>query len=150
MLQYVLVELRSYHLNDRSLLFDYIGLEPTGKKTGTGADSTDAEVLKELAEKHEVPQLVLDIRQKVKIKTTYLDKIYPQLDRDSRLRTGFHLHGTTSGRLSWACPRASVRSQARASPPRASGCAARLPGAGTCRRDRASCRPLGRLLGCVR
>ena len=84
----------------RSLLFDYIGLEPTGKKTGTGADSTDAEVLKELAEKHEVPQLVLDIRQKVKIKSTYLDKIYPQLDRDSRLRTGFNLHGTTSGRLS--------------------------------------------------
>jgi len=84
----------------RSLLFDYIGLTPTGKKTGTGADSTDAEVLKELAEEHEVPQLVLDIRQKVKIKSTYLDKIYPQLDRDSRLRTGFNLHGTTSGRLS--------------------------------------------------
>ena len=84
----------------RSLLFDYIGLQPTGKKTGTGADSTDAEVLGQLAEEHPVPQLVLDIRQKVKIKTTYLDKIYPQLDRDSRLRTGFNLHGTTSGRLS--------------------------------------------------
>ena len=38
----------------------------------SGADSTDAEVLKELALKHEVPQLVLDIRQKVKIKSTYL------------------------------------------------------------------------------
>ena len=84
----------------RSLLFDYLGLQPTGKKTGTGADSTDAEVLGQLAEEHAVPQLVLDIRQKVKIKTTYLDKIYPQLDRDSRLRTGFNLHGTTSGRLS--------------------------------------------------
>ena len=84
----------------RSLLFDYLGLQPTGKKTGTGADSTDAEVLGQLAEEHPVPQLVLDIRQKVKIKTTYLDKIYPQLDRDSRLRTGFNLHGTTSGRLS--------------------------------------------------
>ena len=84
----------------RGLLFDFLGLEPTGKKTGTGAHSTDAEVLKELAEEHEVPQLVLDIRQKVKIKSTYLDKIYPQLDRDSRLRTGFNLHGTTSGRLS--------------------------------------------------
>ena len=32
--------------------------------------------------------------------STYLDKIIPQLDRDSRLRTGFNLHGTTSGRLS--------------------------------------------------
>ena len=84
----------------RSLLFDYIGLKPTGKKTGTGADSTDAEVLGQLAEEHAVPQLVLDIRQKVKIKSTYLDKIIPALDRDSRLRTGFNLHGTTSGRLS--------------------------------------------------
>mgnify|MGYP003141776008 FL=1 len=84
----------------RSLLFDYIGLKPTGKKTGTGADSTDAEVLGQLAEEHAVPQLVLDIRQKVKIKSTYLDKIIPALDRDERLRTGFNLHGTTSGRLS--------------------------------------------------
>ena len=33
----------------RSLLFDYIGLQPTGKKTGTGANSTDAEVLQQLA-----------------------------------------------------------------------------------------------------
>ena len=84
----------------RSLLFDYIGLKPTGKKTGTGADSTDAEVLGQLAEEHAVPQLVLDIRQKVKIKSTYLDKIIPALDMDTRPRTGFNLHGTTSGRLS--------------------------------------------------
>ena len=84
----------------RSLLFDALGLPPTGKKTGTGADSTDAEVLGQLAEKSDVPGLILDIRQKSKIKNTYLDKIIPQLDRDSRLRTGFNLHGTTSGRLS--------------------------------------------------
>jgi len=84
----------------RSLLFDYLGLQPTGKKTGTGADSTDAEVLKELALQSDVPKRILDIRQKSKIKNTYLDKIIPQLDRDSRLRTGFNLHGTTSGRLS--------------------------------------------------
>ena len=84
----------------RSLLFDYLGLKPTGKKTGTGADSTDAEVLKELSTQSNVPQLILDIRQKSKIKNTYLDKIIPQLDRDSHLRTGFNLHGTTSGRLS--------------------------------------------------
>ena len=84
----------------RSLMFDYIGLKPTGKKTGTGAHSTDAEVLTKLAEQHEVPQLILDIRQKSKIKNTYLDKIIPQLDRDGRLRTNFNLHSTTSGRLS--------------------------------------------------
>ncbi len=84
----------------RALLFDYIGLAPTGKKTGTGANSTDAEVLQELGEKHEVPKHILEIRQKSKIKNTYLDKIIPQLDRDARLRTNFNLHGTTSGRLS--------------------------------------------------
>jgi DNA polymerase I-like protein with 3'-5' exonuclease and polymerase domains len=84
----------------RSLLFDWLGLSPTGKKTGTGADSTDAEVLERLAEDSEVPGLILDIRQKSKIKNTYLDKIIPQLDKDSHLRTGFNLHSTTSGRLS--------------------------------------------------
>ena len=84
----------------RKLLFDYMGLNPTAKKTGTGANSTDAEVLEQLAKESEVPGLILDIRQKTKIKNTYLDKIIPQLDADQRLRTGFHLHTTTSGRLS--------------------------------------------------
>ena len=84
----------------RELLFDFVGLKPTGKKTGTGAHSTDAEVLKELSSQNEIPKHILSIRQKSKIKNTYLDKIYPQLDKDSRLRTGFNLHGTTSGRLS--------------------------------------------------
>ena len=84
----------------RELLFDFVGLKPTGKKTGTGAHSTDAEVLTQLAEEHEIPKHILSIRQKSKIKNTYLDKIRPQLDMDGRLRTGFNLHGTTSGRLS--------------------------------------------------
>ena len=64
----------------RELLFDYIGLEPTGKLTGTGAHSTDAESLQTLAEEHEVPQLILNVRQNVKIKTTYIDKILPALE----------------------------------------------------------------------
>ncbi len=84
----------------RKLLFDFVGLNPTGKKTGTGAESTDAEVLEQLSEHSEIPKLILNIRKKSKIKNTYLDKIIPQLDRDSRLRTGFNLHSTTSGRLS--------------------------------------------------
>ena len=84
----------------RKLLFDYIGLQPTGKLTGKGAHSTDAEVLEKLAEVHEIPKYILEVRKSGKIKNTYLDKIIPQLDRDSRLRTGFNLHTTTSGRLS--------------------------------------------------
>jgi len=84
----------------RVLLFDYLGLTPTGKLTGTGAISTDAEVLKRLAEDHPIPGVILDIRQKSKIKNTYLDKIIPALDKDQRIRTGFNLTSTTSGRLS--------------------------------------------------
>ena len=84
----------------RELLFDFVGLKPTGIKTGTGAHSTNAEVLGLLAEKHEIPNHILAIRKKSKIKNTYLDKILPQLDRDDRLRTGFNIHSTTSGRLS--------------------------------------------------
>ena len=84
----------------RELLFDFVGLKPTGKKTGKGAHSTDAEVLGKLAEKHEIPNHILSVRKKSKIKNTYLDKILPQLDRDGRLRTGFNIHSTTSGRLS--------------------------------------------------
>ena len=84
----------------RKLLFDYAGLQPTGRKTGTGADTTDAEALKELAVKNDIPKHIISIRQKSKIKNTYLDKILPQLDKDDRLRTGFNIHSTTSGRLS--------------------------------------------------
>jgi len=84
----------------RELLFDFVGLKPTGKKTGKGAHSTDAEVLGKLALEHEIPNHILSIRKKSKIKNTYLDKILPQLDRDGRLRTGFNIHSTTSGRLS--------------------------------------------------
>lgn len=84
----------------RKLLFDHLGLKPTGIKTDKGEDSTNAEVLEELSHQHEVPKLILEIRQKSKIKNTYLDKIIPQLDRDGRLRTNFNLHGTVAGRLS--------------------------------------------------
>ncbi|MEK9954996.1 MAG: DNA polymerase, partial [Pelagibacteraceae bacterium] len=84
----------------RTLLFDYAKLPPTGIKTEKGADSTNSEVLEKLSLISEIPKLILDVRTKSKIKNTYLDKIIPALDGDSRLRTNFNLHGTTSGRLS--------------------------------------------------
>ena len=84
----------------RELFFKYIGLNPTGIKTGKGEDSLNAEALEILADTHPIPKFVLDIRKLEKIKSTYLDKILINLDRDNRLRTGFNLHTTTSGRLS--------------------------------------------------
>jgi len=84
----------------RKVLFDYVKLTPTGKKTGTGAISTDAEVLEELSEKHPLPAAILKVRQLGKIKNTYISKILPELDKDERIRTNFNLIFTTSGRLS--------------------------------------------------
>ena len=84
----------------RIVLFDYVGLTPTGKKTATGALSTDSEVLEQLSEEHDLPKAILQVRKLSKIQNTYIHKILPQLDRDSRIRTNFNLIFTTSGRLS--------------------------------------------------
>jgi len=84
----------------RVVLFNYLGLNPTGKKTATGAVSTDAEVLEQLSEEHPLPAAILKVRQLGKIQNTYISKILPELDRDGRIRTNFNLIFTTSGRLS--------------------------------------------------
>lgn len=81
------------------LLFKILGL-PILEYTDKGAASTNAEVLEQLAEQHEIPALLLKIRKLKKIKSTYIDKILIGLDSDNRLRTNFNLITTTSGRLS--------------------------------------------------
>ena len=63
----------------RTLLFDFIGLKPTGKKTGTGANSTDAEVLQELGEKHEVPNIFLIFARKARLRIHTLTRSYLSL-----------------------------------------------------------------------
>lgn len=84
----------------RSLLFDHIGLSPTGIKTDTGADSTNMDSLIQLAEQHPIPELILQVRKNTKLKNTYVDKLLGCIDRDNKVRTGFNLTTTTSGRLS--------------------------------------------------
>lgn len=85
----------------RKVLFDYVKLSPVqGKLTATGAISTDAEVLKELSGQHPLPAAILKVRQLGKMKSTYISKILPELDKDERIRTNFNLIFTTSGRLS--------------------------------------------------
>ncbi|ATS94080.1 DNA polymerase [Pectobacterium phage DU_PP_V] len=84
----------------RKLLFDYIGLEPTGKLTDTGADSTDADVLMELSSQHPIAGVLLEMRKTTKLLSTYVNKMLLNIDADGCIRTGFHEHMTTSGRLS--------------------------------------------------
>jgi len=77
-----------------------LGLPVPSKRTATGEISTDAEVMLELAEFHPVPAIISRIAKSKKIKNTYIDKVLLHQDRDGRLRTGFNLTTTTSGRLS--------------------------------------------------
>jgi DNA polymerase I-like protein with 3'-5' exonuclease and polymerase domains len=84
----------------RKLLFEYLGLNPTGIMTDTGADSTNAEALEILSEEHVIPATLLKYRKLEKIRSSYVTKILPEIDRDGRIRTNFNLVFTTSGRLS--------------------------------------------------
>jgi DNA polymerase I-like protein with 3'-5' exonuclease and polymerase domains len=81
----------------QDLFFKIIKLKPI-KKTATGAWSVDKEVLSEL--KHPLAQAILDLREKTKLLSTYVSSIRDGVDKDSRLRSGFNVQGTTSGRLS--------------------------------------------------
>lgn len=84
----------------RVLLFDVIGLSPTGIMTDTGADSTDKEVLAQLGKEHPVPKLLLEIRQTTKLINSFIVKLKDNIDKDGRIRTNFLCTSTTSGRLS--------------------------------------------------
>ncbi len=87
------------------ILFGEMGL-PGGKKTKTGAWSTDAKVLDELAaEGHALPVALLEYRQYQKLKSTYADALLDHINRDTgRVHTSFSLAATTTGRLSSTDP----------------------------------------------
>jgi len=81
----------------RDLFFNILNLKPT-KKTDTGAWSVDKEVLINL--NHPLSEAILELREKTKMAGTYISNIKNGVDKDGRLRSGFNIHGTTSGRLS--------------------------------------------------
>ena len=81
----------------REVFFNILKLRST-KKTATGSQSTDKEVLAELD--HPLADAILDLREKTKLSNTYIRNILDGLDKDHRLRSSFNIHGTTSGRLS--------------------------------------------------
>ena len=83
------------------IMFGKMGL-PGGSKTKTGAWSTSAQILDELAEQgHEFPKKILEWRQVSKLKSTYTDAlptyVHPQTHR---VHTTYALAATTTGRLS--------------------------------------------------
>ena len=85
-------------------LFDKMGLKAK-KKRGKATYSTSATVLEELAQEHEIAQLILDYRRYAKLKSTYTDALPELIERkDNRIHTTYNQTVTTTGRLSSSNP----------------------------------------------
>lgn len=84
------------------VLFERLGL-PVVRRTKTGP-STDADVLAELALQHPIAAVVLQHRQLVKLRSTYVEGLRPLIQEDGRIRTTFHQTVAATGRLSSSDP----------------------------------------------
>jgi DNA polymerase-1 len=87
------------------ILFGKMNL-PGGTKTSTGAWSTKATVLEDLAEEgHVLPQKILEWRQFSKLRSTYTDALPEHVNRETgRVHTSYALAATPTGRLSSSDP----------------------------------------------
>jgi DNA polymerase-1 len=82
------------------VLFTDLGLPAPASRGKGKAVSTAQDVLEFLAEKHDVPRLVLEYRHLSKLKSTYIDALPLLADADSRVHTTFQAAATATGRLS--------------------------------------------------
>jgi DNA polymerase-1 len=82
------------------VLFTHLGLPAPASRGKGRAVSTASDVLEFLAEKHDVPRLVLEFRHLSKLKSTYIDALPLLADADSRVHTTFQAAATATGRLS--------------------------------------------------
>ncbi|MBI3598219.1 MAG: DNA polymerase I [Nitrospirae bacterium] len=84
------------------ILFDELHLTPL-RKTKTGF-STDEEVLTHLSIQHELPAEILNYRQGVKLKSTYVDVLPNLVDQEDRVHTKLNQTVAATGRLSSTDP----------------------------------------------
>jgi DNA polymerase I len=80
------------------ILFDKLGL-PKGKKTKTGY-STNAEVLENLRDQHEIVALILEYRMLTKLRGTYIDGLLPLIHTDGKIHAHFNQTVAATGRIS--------------------------------------------------
>ena len=81
-----------------TVLFEKLDL-PAIKKTKTGY-STDAEVLEKLSDKHEIVKKILEYRQIMKLKSTYVDGLLNIIKEDNKIHSTFNQTVTSTGRIS--------------------------------------------------
>ncbi len=87
-----------------ALLFDEFGL-PVVVKTPSGAPSTNEEALEAIADRHELPRVVLEYRALAKLKSTYTDTLPAMINpATGRVHTSYHQAGAATGRLASSDP----------------------------------------------
>ena len=87
------------------ILFEKMQLDPKAKKTKTGQYATSEDVLQKLASKHEIIQHILEYRTYQKLKSTYVDALPSQIDKeDNRVHTNFSQTTAATGRLASVNP----------------------------------------------
>jgi DNA polymerase-1 len=101
---------RPFNINSppqlREVLFDELGLKPTGRRTQkTRVHSTGQEALEALRHQHPLPAKVLSYREIAKLRGTYVEALPKLVDsEDGRLHTQLHQLGAATGRLSSSDP----------------------------------------------
>ncbi|MGH9604142.1 MAG: DNA polymerase I, partial [Terracidiphilus sp.] len=86
------------------VLFTHLQLPAPPSRGKTKAISTAQDILEALAEKHDVPRLVLEYRHLAKLKSNYVDALPLLADSESRVHTTFQAAATATGRLSSVSP----------------------------------------------
>lgn len=87
------------------ILFEKMQLDPKAKKTKTGQYQTSEDVLQKLAPKHEIIPHILEYRTYQKLKSTYVDALPTQIDKDdNRVHTNFSQTTAATGRLASVNP----------------------------------------------
>jgi DNA polymerase-1 len=87
------------------VLFDKLQLDPKAKKTKSGQYATGEEVLSKLAADNEIIQSILDFRQMVKLKSTYVDALPTLINsKTGRIHTTYNQFVAATGRLSSTNP----------------------------------------------
>ncbi|MBB6326398.1 DNA polymerase-1 [Algoriphagus iocasae] len=83
------------------VLFEKLKLDPKAKKTKTGQYATGEEILSKLANEHEIAQAILDFRQMVKLKSTYVDALPTMINsKTGKIHTTYNQFVAATGRLS--------------------------------------------------
>lgn len=87
------------------VLFEKMQLDPKAKKTKTGQYGTSEDILQKLSSKHEIIKHILEYRTYQKLKSTYVDALPLQIDKDDhRVHTNFSQTTAATGRLASVNP----------------------------------------------